>query len=638
MFAGGLPAWPSPASFATFMLPWLAGRHDRWLKALVVSAMLTFVSQEAQGQSACPYGRDPVSLRCLPRPTNAPLPPPTLEITAVPAAEVYRLVDPAPPPGGLACDPNQAGARRVGKTPLTLEGNKELKRGKELFCLVTPDYAPSLLSVDIPATGVTRRSVELVPLAGVQLRWDDHCAYRLPPEAVDVAIDGNGPFRSSVPVRLRMKPGTHRLVISADEFAPISLSLEGGAPGSIDVIHPVCLTPNSSISVRNRPTEHTLEGLFLRVQDTEGRLLWQGDAPQGKGQTTIAVRRSDRAVFSLFADARYLTPIPSEAAVFSQVGGATRGEKVRDSGGTFEGYVRLPVADVPPNIDREELARRCRTPGGAACVNEAYLRWRDGKKPDDSLERLCSTPAARPTIDGAGYAISDGEIRECVVRPLDAGENDRRLGLTKVCQTSQGREAWLACLRVSQPSLPPADFLVFDGDVPRAEKVAELTGDVGIDFMTATVVRPRGAGIAWLGVALHVKFLRHLGVRLGLYPYSVSLFPAETSDGGSAGSKWYGGGGLSLGYSWNPHERVRVDLGAFVLGYYTASGSSAAPYAGLDFLLVRTETLNHHVGLRGGYGHFPNVLLVGADARESVGASWRPFVGATYTAAIPIKE
>lgn len=634
------------------MVRCLGGRNTARLGAFSL-AMALAAPQSAHAQLQCPNGRDPISLRCLPRPAKPPPPPPVVVIDSKPQALVFLLPGTANVGASGGCDPELQGLKRLGTTRLTLTQAQGLTRGKMAVCVFHSDYAAQELILDVPVSGELRKLVELVPLARTLIKWQ--CDYQLAPETVEASLDGGPLQRQALPLRLNLKPGTHQLQLTAEGFEPGSFEVVAGEPGSAELAQSICLRPTSRIELRNMPNEHPLDGLFVRATDGQGRLLWQGRAPRAGDSVQVPLRPDDSPVFSVFGDAGYVVPLPNESVVLTSEHGRTP-DKAGAPGKSYWMRIELPKEPPPDRIDRAALQAACSNGDSFACLNEAYLQDREGLSINDVLARVCKAPAASHS-PSAGAELGFGSvllpkphtrketvqrIRECVVRPLtkeDLRLAERLAELGVLCTRSSSSEAWLACLRLAQPQLPAARFLTFSAaDVPRLGSGFELYGTAGVDLMTAAVVRERGGGLAWLGLKLHVQVLRVFGVQIGIYPYSAAFFPAQAPDGSAAGTKWFGGGGLSLAYVIKPIEPLSIELGAFMVGYYTASASVAALSASLDWLVIRGETIEHHASLRAGYGRFPSVKLVGVDTRESQGAEWRPFIGLAYTAAFRLDE
>jgi hypothetical protein len=592
-------------------------RAVRGLTASLVAVAWT-AAHAASAQPSCPWGRDPQTLVCLPRPVGPPPPPPAVLLDAEPAAEVYRVLPvPAESPGADGpCPPQKA--TRLGPTPIQVDNEV----GTRSYCFTTPEYAPHRITVTIGPSGVTRAPiVHLVHLARLSFVWSEECPYRAPPaEGVILQLDDAPPLGiQSLSKSLSIAQGDHSVVVRASGYETTQTTVRMGPPGSPDVRHPLCMAPDDKRSLTVSPESHPLAGLYLRAIDPKtGNVTWQGPAPTG-GVLSLPAKHQDSPSFSLYLDPKYVRQIDSQSATFSP----------SNFGKQIEINLRLPGHGVnAEDLDVEGLSRECHavtkpddtanaehrdhSSQGAFCNDTAYgMVYKNHRSYGD--------PAVQTLLkDGC----EKGSVTACTA--LDVAGN-RQLVTERLSKACADSDDLAACLRLQQPDISGNYFLRWEG----ASVPSEVLGvDTKKDFVPVLGFRGAAATASptpvLASVDLAFRFaLKHTPFWVGLHLVSLEL--AAIPQRGASGSQSYaflGGAGFGLDFTVQlSSSPLYFDACSFVAGYVNGSASTAGAYGALRWQAWQKVSL----AARGGIARLPGGTGSGTDAIP--GGVVQPIVG-----------
>jgi len=612
-------------------------RRLRWaglggLVALCLGGDPRPASAQGAPPGPCPYGRDPVTSRCLAKPISAPPPPPKLVLESTPAgARVYARTKEVPE-GAQGCAAAGFGDL-LGETPLTLTREKGLKAGRQSYCLEAEGYGVATVDVDVAPTGMSEPpAIAMLPFAKVVFDWDPKCPYPIAPEVVTVQragaprwLKGLGPTKRPFPAEGDPLPaGAYTYILGAEGFAERSFPVLVDKPGSPDKHVPVCLDPTREIGVVSPPDKHPLDGLFLRVTRADGREIYRGPAP-GRDAVKIRLRPTDEPVFAVYADPAFARRVP-EARVGAQRDFERKGVYIR--------WIDLEEKDVKDDKRHREAVRKAcfgESGGdGGYCASEAYLLVHaDGKKPDDGdVLKALQTGCRRQDARSCAALGSD----EPLVPGNPFAPISRQTILEGACRNGPADVAWLACMRLQQPSLPGSAFLTFAG----APALSKERASVNIDFRLfgGATLEARPGAVLWSSLAIRGFPVPWFGVGGALRLTDVAVLPAATSRGEPRGYRALAGVGLEFLVALRPARWFDLDLSAFTSGYYTASASAAGGYAGATFNIPgpasdRTPSYFHLTALAG-LARFPRVVATGVEEREALGGVVRGFAGLTF--------
>lgn len=604
-----------------------ASRPARTLACAALVLGIVGATEEAlaQGTKSCPWGRDPVTLACRAKPVSAPPPPPRLELATQPQrARVYRGRADAK----LGCV--RDGEALLGETPVTLSVDKGIRAGHQTFCLEADGFAPTLVEVEVAASGVTRpEPIKLASYGRVVFAWRETCPYRIPPEEWQLRVDGPGDglpnsrrLRSRYPLDpLTLTPGDWTIDVSADDFEPGRVTVPMGPPGSDDQRVTVCLQPKASLAIGNKRSDHPLDGLFLRVARGDGKVIWQGEAPRGKARVDVPVRPEDvdAASVEVFADPAYRFQVPPAHVLEESAGG---------NNAVRQYQLDLQVAiEAGGALDRSKMTSDCLKGGTRYCASEAYLRVHVDRAAFDD----------RGVRDLLAAGCRAGELASCAAAPPDLAA--RRLAPRCDKLDAGTPDGWLLCMRERQPDVSPARFLMLGG-VAVPDDRFDPTLDIGVGGMTTLSFDRRPGAESWVRVPFRYSFKRWLALEIALRLYDVGVVPAETSAGAARGYFALGGVGLEEALCLRPSKVVHFRIGAALAGFFTASASVAGGYADIAFDIPgpsdKSGATVFELALRGGVARYPRVLEVTTDEREPHGALTRGYAGLGFTWVAPL--